>query len=360
MLRSLLITALLFSALLAGGCTSSRTLTRRDYEETRDPFMEGGSGVAGSAAGSAGVASLDDTTALEPAASATSGSRVTPRLPGPKPIQRAAAVQGPRSTGTGIAHAAYPQPETSDAAHSGSSQTAAAATPATPAASAGSGRSWQGAALSNFLSGQDEIPAASISGESVRNRTSASASAGAPVNATAPRRSPAAEAAALSELDRELGGFDSFLEQTAGRGAAVAGEAGRITQSSAAGAAGAAESAGNFADFASRKRAEWAAQSRSTQADAKKTAAAIKSSAATAVSEAGNTARSASDDFFEQLAAPSDSVNPTAPADSTESGESINPFDEMPIFDTEDSASTEALDAGFSGQPGSIPAGFEP
>jgi hypothetical protein len=211
--------------------------------------------------------------------------------------------------------------------------------------------------LSNFLSGQDETPAASISGESVRDRTSASVSAGAPVNAAATRRSPAAEAAALSELDRELGGFDSFLEQSAGRGAAVAGEAGRITQSSTAGAA---ESAGNFADFASRKRAEWAAQSRSTQADAKKTAATIKSSAATAVSEAGNTARSASDDFFEQLATPSDSVNPTAPAGSTESGESINPFDEMPIFDTEDSASTEALDAGFSGQPGSIPAGFEP
>ncbi|MFM7056653.1 MAG: hypothetical protein ACKO2P_06985, partial [Planctomycetota bacterium] len=159
------------------------------------------------------------------------------------------------------------------------------------------------------------------------------------------------------------GGFGNFLEQTAGRGAAVARDAGQTAQSTAAGAA---DSAGNFADFASRKRAEWAAQARSAQADAKKTAtavkssaaAAVKSSAAAAVESAGTAAQSASDDFFEQLATPT--TDSGEAAESPDPASTVNPFEELPSFDAEDAASTDALDAGFSGQPGSIPAGFKP
>ncbi|MFM7059389.1 MAG: hypothetical protein ACKO2P_20955, partial [Planctomycetota bacterium] len=212
MFRLLPITALLISTLLAGGCNTSRTLTRREYEETRDPFMDGGSGVAGSATGGgAGVASLDSQATADSSSSAAFDPRPTPPLPGPKPIQRASAVQSPRSAGTGIAHAAYPQPETVDEASASAPLNAIGTTG--PAASAGtsvsSGRSWQGPALSNFLSGRDDAPQASISGESVRTRTSAglSGNPSAAVPSTSPaRRSPAAEAAAMSEMDREIGG----------------------------------------------------------------------------------------------------------------------------------------------------------
>lgn len=357
MLRKLSLATLLLSTLLAGGCSSSRTLSRSDYEDTRDPFMQGGGGGTGAAAaGSSGVASLDDSSPGEANAGVAADSRGASPLPGPKPIRQAAAVQGPRTAGSGIARASYPQSETPEDPAANIPQTSAAgAIPNTAASTAtppgaGGGRSWQGPALSNFLSGREQPPAESISGESVRSRTAASAvSAASTLNGTstpgrlAARPSPAAEAAALSEMDREMGGFSSFLEQSADGTKAAAKEAGRVAESTAAGAA---ESAGNFADFAARKRAEWAAQSRSAKNDAKQTADALKSSAASAVDAAGNAAQSASDDFFEQLAAPQ--------------GEVGNAADESPSFDAEDASSTEALDAGFSGQPGSIPAGFEP
>lgn len=352
MLRQLPLVALLLSILLAGGCSSSRTLSRSDYEDTRDPFMQGGSGGTG-AAGSTGMASLDDPSPGELAAGTAADSGAASPLPGPKPIRQAAAVQGAHTAGSGIARAAYPQPETPDDRVSNSPQTPAAgvipntaASPAT-ASGAGGGRSWQGPALSNFLSGREQPPAETISGESVRSRTATSANSTLNGTATtgrpAARPSPAAEAAALSEMNREIGGFSSFLEQSADGTKTAAKEAGRVAESTAAGAA---ESAGNFADFAARKRAEWAAQSRTVKNDARQTADSLKSSAASAVDAAGNAAQSASDDFFEQLAAPQGDVG--------------NSTDETPSFDAEDAASTEALDAGFSGQPGSIPAGFEP
>ena len=305
------------------------------------------------AAGSSGVASLDDPSADAAAAGAAADSRGASPLPGPKPIRQAAAVEGPRTVGSGIARASYPQPETPDDPAASSPQISAPATlPNTAASSAtppgaGSGRSWQGPALSNFLSGREQPPAETISGESVRSRTApstASALSGpASPGRTNARPSPAAEAAALSEMNREIGGFSSFLEQSADGTKAAARETGRVVESTAAGAA---ESAGNFADFAARKRAEWAAQSRSAQNDAKQAADALKSSAAAAVEATGNAAQSASDDFFQQLAAPQ--------------SEMVNAAEESPSFDAEETPSTDALDAGFSGQPGSIPAGFEP
>lgn len=354
MLRKLSLAALLLSTLLAGGCSSSRILSRSDYKDTRDPFMQGGSGGAGAAAaGSTGVASLDDSSSGTSAAGAAADFSGASPLPGPKPIRQAAAIQEPRTAGSGIARASYPQPETSDDAAASSPQSSAPGTlPNTAASSAttpgaSNARSWQGPALSSFLSGREQPPAETISGESVRSRTAASTAS--VLNGTstsgrmATRPSPAAEAAALSEMNREIGGFSSFLEQSADGTKAAAQEAGRVAESTAAGAA---VSAGNFADFAARKRAEWAAQSRSAQNDAKQTAAALKSSAASAVDAAGNAAQSASDDFFEQLAAPQSDMG--------------NSAEESPSFDAEDAPSTEALDAGFSGQPGSIPAGFEP
>ncbi|MFM8474753.1 MAG: hypothetical protein ACKOEO_03035 [Planctomycetaceae bacterium] len=356
MLRKLPITTLLLSTLLAGGCSSARTLSRRDYEDTRDPFMQGsGGGTGAAAAGSTGVASLDDSSSGTSAAEAAADSRGASPLTGPKPIRQAAAVQEPRTAGSGIARASYPQPEVSEHAAASSPQSSAPGTLPNTAASASSAtspgassaRSWQGPALSNFLSGREQPPSETISGESVRSRTAASTAS--VLNGTstsgrvATRPSPAAEAAALSEMNREIGGFSSFLEQSADGTKAAAQEAGRVAESTATGAA---ESAGNFADFAARKRAEWAAQSRTAKNEAKQTADALKSSAAAAVDAAGNVAQSASDDFFEQLAAPQSDVE--------------HSVEESPSFDAKDAPSTETLDAGFSGQPSSIPAGFEP
>lgn len=360
--RSLPFAALILTTLLAGGCNTSRMLTRSDYEETRDPFMDGSRAAGLRDADSAGVASLDGPTSDAPAGAVTTYQQeVTSPLPGPKPIQRVSGFQQPQSVGSGIARAAYPEPESS--VH---------AAPTDPATSGTASRSWQGPSLSSFLSGRDVPPSETISGESVRNRTAASTTTSAQPGTGSIRKSPAAEAAALSEMNREIGGFSSFLEQSAGQGAAAATQAGRLAESAADGAAA---SAGDFVDFASRKRAEWAAQTRATQAEAQKAASAAKSTAAAAADGVSKAARSASDDFFEQLAAPAaeqavaahantatPSTEPTNadPATAEETGSSENPFDEMPSFDENDEESMESLDAGFSGQPGAIPAGFNP
>ncbi|MFM7038747.1 MAG: hypothetical protein ACKO2L_13595 [Planctomycetaceae bacterium] len=359
--RSLPFAALILTTLFAGGCNTSRMLTRRDYQETRDPFMDGSRDVGGRNAAS-GVASLDAPTSDVPGGAVTTNNEeVTPPLPGPKPIQRVSGFQQPQAVGAGIARAAYPEPE--------SSNHAATADPSTAGTAA---RSWQGPSLSSFLSGRDVPPAETISGESVRNRTSASTTAFAQPGTGSGRRSPAAEAAALSEMNREIGGFSSFLEESAGEGTAAATQAGRLAGSAADGAAA---SAGDFADFASRKRAEWAAQARSAQSAAQNAASTAKSTAAAAAERTGKAARSASDDFFEQLAAPAaeqaaaaDAKAATTSADPTSSdsvtaagtGSVENPFDEMPSFDENDEESMDSLDAGFSGEPGAIPAGFSP
>lgn len=355
--RSLPIAALLCTLLCAGGCNSSRALSRQDYQDTRDPFMKGSSLADSSDSSAAGVASLSAAGNGDTSTPATAHAGTTPPLPGPKPIQQASGIQGPRTAGTGIAHATYPDP--------GSGGELTSALPANPAATpdpAGSGRSWQGPALSNFLSGRDVPPSETISGESVRNRTAASTGIGrTPATAGTGRPSPAAEAAALSEMNREIGGFSSFLEQSADQGAAAVSEAGRAAE---AAAANAGESAGNFADFATRKRAEWAARTRTAQADAKQTANAAGAAAAASVENAGKAARAASDDFFEQLAAPA--TTPAAAAVANTANPGTNPLAaESPEFDSESPessapSSTETLDEGFSGQPGAIPEGFEP
>lgn len=359
--RSLTFAALILSTLFAGGCNSSRMLSRSDYQETRDPFMDGSGNAGARAAESAGVASLDAPAFGESSGAVRTHDEVTSPLPGPKPIQRVSGFQQPQALGSGIARAAYPEPESSNDA-----------TTMDPTSADTASRSWQGPSLSSFLSGRDVAPAETIEGAAVRTRTSASTTAFAQPGTGSARRSPAAEAAALSEMNREIGGFSSFLEQSAVQSAAAANQAGRLAGATADSAAA---TAGDFADFASRKRAEWAAQTRSAQADAQRAASAAKSTAAAAADNAGRAARSVSDDFFEQLAAPAGgqaaaahantATTPTEPTNADSAivetpGSSENPFDEMPSFDEHDEESMESLDAGFSGQPGVIPAGFEP
>ena len=333
MSRPLLVSALLLCSLLICGCNPSRTFGRKDYAESRDPFMGGTSPAAGDKYSSAGVASLD------PAPSP---------LPGPKPIQQTAGVEGHEAAGTGIAQAVYP----------GSQEQGQPAAP----------RSWQGPALSSFLAGRDVEPAqATADTASVLNRTAPQVSP----SPQARRTSPAAEAASMNEMNQEIGGFSSFLEQSAANGSAAVRSA---QQAAGESAAAADQSARSFSDFASQKKAEWAAQGR-----------AAKSGAAEAASTLREDVQNASDDFFEQLAAPADassfqgsnastvrtnaasaipssddnlSTDPATAQDPQPQPEQmVNPFEDTEAFfspqepQPDAESAPETLDESFSGEP---------
>ena len=275
MSRPLSVVALLLGSLVICGCNSSRTFGRKDYAESRDPFMGGVSPTPSERSAATGVASL---------------SAAADTLRGPKPIQQAAGTADNEVAGSGVAQAVYPVP---------GEESGTAAT-----------RSWQGPALSGFLAGRDVEPAvATAGGGSVLNRTAPQISA----SPLTRRASPAAEAASMKEMNEEIGGFGSFLDQTAASGSAAV----QSTQQAARDTAAAAgQSARSFSDFTSQKKAEWAAQGRAAKTGAAGVAAGVREDL-----------RNTSDDFFEQLASPA-----AAPASTAANGSRVrtNAASEIP------------------------------
>lgn len=360
MLRPLPVTALLLTSVLLSGCSQSRNFTRRDYSEVRDPFMGGEDSVGQANSGRAGLASLDSGSS----ALAEGSEAVDPlggRPSGPTPIRQVAGEIERGAPGSGVARAVYPATVADGEPAAGTS--AVGVDTAIGSGQPAAGRSWQGPALSNFLSGRETESNATAGGASVLNRTTPQFPA-API---ARRPSPAAEAAAMNEMNREIGGFSSFLEQSASEGVAAAAGASEAARESAAAAA---DTSRSFSEFASKKKAEWAAQGRAVQGGVQQSAEAARGAVRRSVEATEDAAVRASDDFFEELATPgSTSARANAPssvpaakktdappvsepepgavhADEDGSAEMVNPF--------------ETLDETFSGQPAEQSPEFDP
>ena len=159
----LTVTATLF---FGAGCSKNRGwLSRNDYSEMQDPFMEPDSAVAkssGKTSTASGRAALDDS---EPAM-----AEGRARVSGPKPIRQTAATTSMNDSGRRVSPASYPDEAASDAM---------AATGA-DAAKASGVRSYSGPALSDFLQKKKASAreaATSVEGLPARTVSSAAAAA---------------------------------------------------------------------------------------------------------------------------------------------------------------------------------------
>ncbi|MBL8818871.1 MAG: hypothetical protein JNL58_22775 [Planctomyces sp.] len=108
----LVISALLVIMISNTGCSKFRWLSRNDYSEMHDPFMDSDTAVADSpprAGDGAGRARLDaadpGTVSMANSLSPQTGTQASTRLSGPKPIQQTAATEDGRSR---VAQATYP------------------------------------------------------------------------------------------------------------------------------------------------------------------------------------------------------------------------------------------------------------
>lgn len=192
------------------GCSKNRGwLSRNDYAEMQDPFMEPDSAVAKSSVGkskASGRASLDN---LDPSLAEGQGhtsepSKISTGTTGPKPIRQAVASHGVTENGRRVAAATYPEDVVEDAPRENGAniQRTAGVT------------SYSGPALSDFLQKRtaasraaanqvatkvDELPTRTVSSANVAAQNL--------VN-------PAAIRAALPKISLEAESFSNFLTDT--------------------------------------------------------------------------------------------------------------------------------------------------
>ena len=330
--------ALVLSLLFCSGCAKNRWLSRRDYSEMQDPFMDS-EAVADtksprrSKGDSAGRARLDNS--LTDTIPESDAGDAAPLL-GPKPIQQASAANDPEIRSGRIANAAYPrEPETQPGAAGETSST----------------RSYEGPALSDFLqrkkAGTNETPASTADITPRGQATfappgSISASTGTP-------------ASSLPKLSAEVDGFTNFLTE---KGTAATAAATSVTQQGSNGVRVAERDAGDFASWAQQQKATWSDTGESVT-DAISTAPGrMKDDARAAAQQMRRTAENAVPDFntpdtslsadesaqplmktFDPQATAAD-FNPEFAAKKNEapiSKKEVNPFDDpfAPSFDTE-------------------------
>ena len=184
--RPILLTVVAGILCLNGCAVKKRFFSRRDYSEMQDPFMESES-VASS--GSSGT----EKTSRDIAGRASLNSSLNPS--GTKSALRSdAGTAGPPSTGR-VANASYPEKS-----------------PSVPGQSVATGsnvRSYQGPALSDFLSSKqtEKVEAAAETANSVAT------SAVSRVNSTE-RPDRVIDAKVNARVNDEVAGFNSFLQQT--------------------------------------------------------------------------------------------------------------------------------------------------
>lgn len=112
--HKIFLSAALVILLTSTGCSKSRWLSRNDYSEMHDPFMEGESAVAETpavpkASNGAGRARLDDSDTASISMAQVPSSRTAATggpLSGPKPIQQASGTAAARPP---VSQASYPQ-----------------------------------------------------------------------------------------------------------------------------------------------------------------------------------------------------------------------------------------------------------
>jgi hypothetical protein len=233
------------SLLFLSGCSKNRGwLSRNDYSEMQDPFMEPGSKVANTSdetSKAAGRASLDD----EDSTLAEGRARV-PGLPsdamaGPKPIRQASSASSQLSKdGRRIAAATYPEDDpgrmAEDAGNSG---------PRTSEV-----KSYSGPALSDFLQQKTAAarePARHVATETdqLPTRTVSAATSGGRESLN-----PAATRAAVQPLSEEAENFSDFLSQNSTGRSNTVNERIVETQEDSA-------EMGNFASWAEQQKSNW-------------------------------------------------------------------------------------------------------
>ncbi|MFM8728678.1 MAG: hypothetical protein ACKON9_26570, partial [Planctomycetaceae bacterium] len=260
-------------------------------------------------------------------------------------------------------HQQYPRPDKQPSLPGGSGRArlddsagtagVAAATAVYPGAgTAGAGESGEavlqtmkGPALAGFLrtgrtpDGKAGAAVIGDSGVGVRARTGGGAeqtSFELPRSAALSRPSPAAEAAALTTGSAEVDGFSSFLARDGGSKAAPA--------STAAAKANSAATVEDFSEFASRRQSEW--KQKPTGSSGVVQASAVADSASSAGTRS------------ERMK--------TLPKQSASSASELNPFEDLPAFDTVDGAAEQrsgaatGSDVTLGGDADWKPAEFQP
>ncbi|MBC7965955.1 MAG: hypothetical protein H7Z17_08525 [Fuerstia sp.] len=196
--------------LFGAGCSKNRGwLSRNDYSEMQDPFMEPDGSVAKSndrSSKAAGRASLDDSepeVANAEGRARVPGTRMTlPGMTGPKPIRPAGSSNGMTENGRHATPATYPE-EFADGAP---------ANDGTRTAETGGVKSYSGPALSDFLQKRNAAAReAAMAAEQLPSRPGSSANAAAQ-NAL----NPAAVRTAQPTLSPEVESFSNFLTDTSG------------------------------------------------------------------------------------------------------------------------------------------------
>lgn len=330
--------ALVLSLLFCSGCAKNRWLSRRDYSEMQDPFMES-EAVADaesprrSNGDTAGRARMGNSLAD---ADPESDARDAAPLLGPKPIQQASAANDPEIRSGRIANAAYPrEPEI---------QSGAAGEPP-------STRSYEGPALSDFLqrrkTGTDptQTTAESVTPRGQTNFAppgSISASTGAP-------------ASSMPKLSAEVDGFTNFLSE---KSTAATAAATSVTHQGSNAARVAEQDTGDFASWAQQQKATWSDTGESVtdavstapgrmKEDARAAAQQMRRSAENAVPEFNTPdSSSAADESAQPLMKDFDSqqsaadFNPEFAAKKNEvpvAEKEVNPFDDpfTPSFDAD-------------------------
>ena len=203
MIKKPILLSLACGLFFSTGCAAkNRWFSRKDYSEIQDPFMETeavaskdeSSSPEGSG-DSAGRAKLGGTTSSSPS---VARSELSPGSPPKSVLQTGASEDGVARVGR-VANASYPEKTAA-----GASSAQGAATAANPGV-----RSYQGPALSDFLSRKqaESVTAAADKANAV-TRTTAEVAKN-PAKAI----SPAARAAAIPDLSEEAAGFDNFLQK---------------------------------------------------------------------------------------------------------------------------------------------------
>jgi hypothetical protein len=203
MIKKPILLSLACGLFFSTGCAAkNRWFSRKDYSEIQDPFMEteavaskDESSLPEGSRDSAGRAKLGGTTSSSPAVARSELSQGSP----PKSVlQTGASEDGVARVGR-VANASYPEKTAA-----GASSAQGAATAANPGV-----RSYQGPALSDFLSRKqaESVTAAADKANAV-TRTTAEVARN-PAKAI----SPAARAAAIPDLSEEAAGFDNFLQK---------------------------------------------------------------------------------------------------------------------------------------------------
>lgn len=228
-----LATSLLFST----GCAAkNKWFSRRDYSEMQDPFMEG-EALASDAAPAARAKGDDTGRAKLGSSLADSGRATSPSgansPPGPKPIQRAGAIEEPGARSGRVATASYPQDPDAD-------------TSERPVV-----KSHQGPALSDFLNQKkSEASAAVQATEDTANQRAAAATKSVMAERNAKTAPAGSGSTAFPSLSREAENFSSFLQQSTDKVNTASQDAtGAVRKTE--------DSVHEFADWAEQKKGEW-------------------------------------------------------------------------------------------------------